>query len=261
MKTYKELNALRALVIRDFSARFKGSVLGFFWCIINPLFLLVVYTLVFSKIFEIRWDLPSSNSTVNFSIMLFSGLMVFNLISEVLTRSATAITQNKVFIKQMIFPVKILPVVCIITAFINFLISFTVWLAFYFYFHGFPPLTILFLPLLIVPLLLLSIGISFFLSAFTVFVRDAGQFSYLLSTILLFTSPIFYQASMVPENLQFFLALNPLTTIIEGFRDVSVFGKFLEIRPYFIAIAFSALVAVFGFSFFSFTSKRFPNYL
>lgn len=253
------VHTLLMLVKRDFQERYKGSILGLFWAVLHPLLLLIIYTIVFSQIFKLRWAGVSETSQFDFSIILFSGLMLFNVLAEVLGRSTSAINSNANFVKKMVFPISLLPLICVASALINFCFSFMIWFIFVIIVKALPNLNSLLLPIVILPIIILAVGLSYFLSALTVFFRDLGQITGISTTALLFLSPIFYDRDMVPQHLQTVLSLNPLTKIIENFRQLMIWGETPRlpdlIAPYIVGI----FIFVIGFLCFSFLKSKFAD--
>lgn len=249
-----------ALIKREVIGRYRGSVLGILWSFFNPVLMLTVYTLVFSVVFKARWN-AGSDSKTEFAMVLFAGLIVFNLFAECFIRAPSLILSNINYVKKVVFPLEILPWVALGSAMFHALISLGVWLVAYFILFGAPHGTVLLLPLVILPLLLFILGVTWGLSALGVYLRDISQFVGIINTILLFMSPIFYPASALPEKFRNLLLLNPLTPAIEMTRDVLFWGKGpdLIILPAYYLVA--VIVAWFGFAWFQKTRKGFADVL
>ena len=253
------LHTLNLLVKRDFQERYKGSLLGLIWAIINPLMLLAIYTIVFSQVFKLRWGGNPTSSQFDFSITLFCGLMVFNVFAEVFGRSTIAISSHANYVRKMVFPLTLLPLICVVTALINFGLSFIVWFVFFLFVNGLPSVNSLLLPVVFIPLIIGGVGVSYLLSSMNVFYRDLSQLTGIATTALLFLSPIFYERSMVPFYLQNILAINPLTKIIENFRDVMIWGKTPSALDLGIPVLLSLIIFALGFSCFSRLKSRFAD--
>lgn len=245
---------------REVLGRYRGSAFGLLWSFFNPLFMLAVYTVVFSVVFKARWN-TGSDSKTEFALVLFAGLIVFNLFSECISRAPGIILGNANYVKKVVFPLEILPVVTLLSALFHGLISLGVWLLAYLVFFGLPHATVLYLPLVIVPLFLLIMGLSWALSSLGVYLRDVSQFIGIVTTVLMFLSPIFYPASALPENYRRLLYLNPLTAVIEQTRDVLFWGKNPDFSMLSIYWLVSALVAWLGFAWFQKTRKGFADVL
>ncbi len=263
-KGFSELKAkkdlLGNLIARDIRSRYKGSVLGLAWAVLTPMMMLVVYTFVFSVVFKARWH-GGSGSKTEFALLLFSGLVIFNIFSECINRSPSIIVSNPNFVKKVVFPVELLPVVILGTSLFQGMMSFIVWLIFYMVFFGIPQPTILLLPFVIIPMILFTLGFSWILASFSVYIRDIIQIVGVVTTILLFLSPVFYSVSMLPESFQIIMRLNPLTTIIEQARDVMIWGQMFDVKIYLIQLLVSLLICILGYSIFNNTKKGFADVL
>jgi len=246
------------LVEREFVARYRGFVLGVLWYLIVPVLTLAMYTLVFTKIFPARW---AGTGTMSFALLFFVGLIIFTVFMETVNRCVGLMKENQNYIKKVVFPVEVLPVVVIIVAMINAMISSVAALGMYWLIFGVPPLTALLLPLMILPLILFSLGFGFFLSSLGVFIRDIGQIVTLMSTFLLFLSPIFYPLSVVPAVLRPYIYLNPLTSILEQTRGVLFRAELPDWTQYSISLTASLLIVWFGYAWFMKTKKAFADVL
>lgn len=249
---------IKTLAKREVVGRYRGSVLGIMWSFLNPVLMLAVYTFVFSVVFKARWS-TNSDSKTEFALVLFAGLLVFNLFAECVNRSPTLIISNTNYVKKVVFPLEILPWVTLGTAFFHMLISFFVWLIFYFFFFGQPHPTILLIPFIMLPLVLLTLGISWFLASLGVFLRDVAQIVGIMTTTLMFLSPIFYPLSSLPEKYQRILFLNPLTLIIEQTRSVLIWGQTPVLDVLCLYTFLTASVAWMGFAWFQKTRKGFAD--
>ncbi|MEV5117285.1 ABC transporter permease [Stenotrophomonas indicatrix] len=212
------------LTRREVSGRYKGSVLGLFWSFVNPLLMLSVYTLFFSVILKVRWgDQPQRQS--DFAILLFVGLILHGFIAECINRAPGLITGNVNYVKKVVFPIGILPIVSCSSALFHWFISLSVLaLALVFVGNGVPATFPLIL-VVMVPLVLYALGISWMLASVGVYLRDVNQVVGVFSQILLFISPVFFPVTKIPEYIRPLFLANPLTTIIEQARAVAVFGQ------------------------------------
>lgn len=248
---------------REILSRYKGSFLGLLWSLITPIMMLAIYTFVFSIVFKVRLDHENNiyDDKTSFAILLFVGLIIYNLFSECLSRAPGLILTNVNFVKKVVFPLEILPLVSLGSALFHAGISFLVLVAFLFITNHAPHWTSIFLPLIILPLLLLTTGLSWLLASIGVFVRDIGQFIGLLLTMMLFMSPIFYPASALPESVRDYLFLNPLTFIIEQSRSVMLAGNFPDWGGLIIYYMIAIFTAWFGLWWFEKTRKGFADVL
>lgn len=212
------------LTEREVLGRYRGSLLGLAWSFLNPIAMLAVYTFVFSQVFKIRWGTLENTGPAGFAINLFAGLIVFNLFAEVAQRSPSLVLVNPNYVKKVIFPLEILSVVALAGASFHAAISLTALFAVELLAMHHLPWTALWLPLVWLPLVLGCLAMSWFLSAFGVFIRDIGQLVGLLVSMLMFLSPIFYPVSALPNHLRSLLLLNPLAHVIEQTRRVIVVG-------------------------------------
>lgn len=246
------------LAARDVAGRYRGSVGGILWSLFNPLLLLVVYTFVFSIVFNARWESAQENRA-EFALVLFAGLIVFNLFAECVNRAPAVILSHTIYVKKIVFPLEILPWVLVGSALFHAAMSFAVWLAFSLVVFGLPPASIVLFPLVVVPAMLLTAGFSWILASLGVYLRDTSQVIGIVTTAMLFLSPILYPISAVPQAYQRLLYLNPLTFAIEAGRDLLIWGTIPDWRLMTAYLAFSWLVAWTGFSWFQKTRRGFAD--
>jgi len=257
---YRNRRLIVDLIKREVVGRYKGSTLGLLWSFFNPVLMLAVYTFLFSVVFKARW-LGGSDSKVEFALILFSGLLMFNLFSEVLNRAPGLILNNANYVKKVIFPLEILPVVTLGAAAFHMLVSLAVWLIFFLVFFNVPSWTALQVILIFVPLALMTLGLAWLLASLGVYLRDVGQVIGLVTTVLMFLSPVFYPVAALPEKFRAIMYLNPLTYIIEDTRNVMIWGKSLDWFHWGSLTALSALIAWLGFAWFQKTRKGFADVL
>lgn len=257
---FRNSGLIYAMAKREVIGRYRGSVMGILWSFFNPVFMLTVYTFVFSVIFKARWS-TNSGSKTEFALILFAGLIVFNLFAECINKAPGLILSNVNYVKKVVFPLEILPWVSLGAVLFHFLISLGVWLIAYLVFFGLPHITILLFPLVMLPLLLFTMGLSWALASLGVYLRDASQFIGLVTTVLMFLSPIFYPITAVPQKYRQLVLLNPLASAVEQARDVLFWGK----SPHWTALAVymvgALLTAWGGFAWFQKTRKGFADVL
>lgn len=227
---------------REITGRYRGSMGGLVWSLITPMLMLSVYTIVFSGIFKARWSADAA-SPLDYALQLFVGLIIHGLAAECLNRAPGVIVANVSYVKRVVFPLDILPVVNLLSALFHAAISLAVLLVFFFLVEHRMPLSILWLPVVLLPYLVMLAGLSWFLAALGVYLRDIAHITGLLTMILMFLSPIFYPVSMLPERFHVFFHLNPLTLIIEQARVVTLGGA----MPNVPALALYGLLAA-GFA-------------
>jgi lipopolysaccharide transport system permease protein len=257
---WRSRSLIHASAKREVVGRYRGSALGLLWSFFNPLFMLTVYTFVFSEIFKARWNAGSESKT-EFALVLFAGLIVFNLFAECINRAPSLILSNPNYVKKVVFPLEILPFVGLLSALYHAVISLGVWLIAYAIFFGTPQPTTLILPLIILPFGMFIMGLSWALASLGVFLRDVSQFIGVIVATLMFMSPIFYPASTLPESYRHILYLNPLTPVIEMTRDVLYWGKFPDIKMLSIYFVATGIIAWLGFAWFQKTRKGFADVL
>lgn len=259
---WRNRSLIYALSKREVVGRYRGSYFGILWSFFNPLLMLTVYTFVFSEIFKSRWN-SQSDSKAEFAVVLFAGLLIFNIFSECLSQAPKLILNNANYVKKVVFPLEILPWVNLYSALFHGLISLIVWLLAYVIFFGIPHLSIFYLPLVILPFCLMIIGLSWMLASLGVYLRDIGQLIGVLITALMFLSPIFYSMTTLPIQYQNLMMFNPLTIPVQHMRDFLYWG----IEPGFavMQLAIYSLVALLvsclGFFWFQKTRKGFADVL
>ncbi|WP_297324717.1 ABC transporter permease [Nitrosomonas sp.] len=251
------------MIKREVIGRYRGSFLGLLWSFINPILMLTVYTFVFSVVFKVRLDQETGiyDDKFAFALLLFAGLIIFNLFSECVSRAPGLILTNVNYVKKIIFPLEILPWVALGSALFHAGISFLVLLTFLLIINHPIHWMLIYLPIIIFPFLLLIMGLSWLLASIGVFVRDIGQFIGLILTVLLFMSPIFYPASALPESVRDYLFLNPLTFIIEQTRGVILHGQSPDWLGLTIYYLIALPVAWIGLMWFEKTRKGFADVL
>lgn len=246
------------LAKREIEARYRGSFLGIFWSLLVPILLLGVYTFVFSVIFQSRWDRPVESKS-EFALILFAGLILFNIFSECINRAPALMLSYVTYIKKVVFPLEILPWVLILTALFNALISFLVLMLGYLFFIGIPSIKLLILPIFLLPLILLTLGLSLFLSSLGVYLRDLQQVIGVFTMILMFLSPLFYPISAIPESYRQIILLNPLCSLIEDFRGILFWDTWPGLTHWLIQLVISFLISWSGYFWFIKTKKGFAD--
>ena len=248
---------LGQLIKRDVLLRYRGAMFGVLWIFFSPLIMLTIFAFIFGHIFQARW--PQQESGIPFWLLLYSGLIAFNVFAETISRAPTSVRGYPSFVKKIIFPVNILPVVplgaALVHAGFNFLIL-IVALALIGHLHA----EIFLFPLLIAPLVLLALGLSWFLAAWGVFVKDMTQIVPVFVQMLMFLSPVFYPVSAVPEALRPFYQYNPLGAVIETSR-ATVTGQPVEWGAWGLAFCFCLVTAILGYAFFQHSRDEFADAL
>lgn len=237
------------LTRRDVLGRYRGSYLGLAWSLLSPLLMLGVYTVVFGIVFKARWMASTSGSVAEFGVVLFTGLFVFALFSECVNRAPSLVLNRANFVKRVVFPLEILPWVALASSLFHAVITLLVLLMAGFLVYGSVPATSPLIVIVLLPLVLFTLGISWMLAAVGVYVRDVAQTVGVITAALMFLSPVFYPVAAVPPGMRSFMAFNPLTIIIEQARDVLIWGKapdYWALTPYLagsLVVAWLGLVA------------------
>ena len=246
---------------REVVGRYKGSVLGLLWSFLNPVFMLTVYTFVFSVVFKARWGVDGNDSKTQFAVVLFVGMIVHGLFAEVANRAPSLILANVNYVKKVIFPLEILPVITMCAALFHGLVSLAVLLVAFFIFNHSLQWTVIFIPLVLLPLVILTLGCAWMLASLGVFIRDVGQTIGIVTTVMMFLSPVFFPVTSLPEVYRPLIMANPLTFIIEQAREVLILGHL----PNWIGLGIYAVVATVvawvGYVWFQKTRKGFADVL
>lgn len=247
------------LTKREIDAKYKGSVLGLLWTFITPLAMLVIFSFVFGEIFQAKWPGNGDMSKTEFSVNLFIGLSYFWFFADVLVRAPVLFTSVPNFVKKVVFPLEVLPVVSILACLFQLIIYILITLAASIIVLGKLSLWMLVIPLLIFITLPLLLGITLLLGAAGVFFRDIAAVVSVAVSLLMFLSPVFYPVEAVPANAQWLFALNPLTLIIESMRSITLLDRapnFYDLGVYFIV---GVVVLWAGYSFFNATKRGFAD--
>jgi len=255
---------LRQLVKREVLGRYRGSFLGTAWSFFNPLLMLSVYTFVFTSVMKVRWAGTGSSGAVdkvNFAILAFVGLAVHGFFAECLNKAPGLIISNVNFVKKVVFPLEALVWVLVGSALFHLAISMVVLLVAQIVLGVGVPWTALLFPLVFLPLALLMTGVSWLLASSGVYLRDISQVTGVLSSIMLFLSPVFYPVASLPLWVQPWAALNPLTYVIEDGRNVLVFGRWPMFTQWGAWMAVGLAVTLLGYAYFQKTRKGFADVL
>lgn len=248
------------LARREIAARYRGSMLGVLWALLNPLVLLAVYTFVFGTVFRMRWN-TGAETTSQFASIVFAGMIVHGFFAECVQRAPGLILGNPNYVKKVVFPLATLVWPSLLAALFQMAVSFVVLLLFLaFGTAGIHP-TVVLAPLVLAPLVLVTLGVSWFVAAVGVYLRDIGHTVGLIVTLLLFLSPVFYPLSAVPERFRPIVEANFLTFIIEQFRLVTLEGRAPDWAGLSIYAAAGIVVAWAGLYWFERSRKGFADVL
>ncbi|WP_266183418.1 ABC transporter permease [Dyella humicola] len=214
----------KELAKRDVLGRYKGASFGLLWSLISPFLMLLVYSFAFGFVMKARWP-QAENGQTHYSIILFVGLIVHGFFAECLSRSPHLVTGNVNFVKRVIFPLEILPWPMVMSALFHAVMNFLVFLVLHLALDHTLAWTTLLLPLVMLPLVIFALGMSWFLAALGVYLRDIGQITGVIATAMLFTSTAMFPIEALPPAYRWPLRLNPLTFIIDQARDVTLWGR------------------------------------
>lgn len=248
---------LGQLIKRDVLLRYRGAMFGVVWIFLSPLLMLAIFAFVFGQIFQTRW--PQQDGGPPFWLLLYSGLITFNIFAETVSRAPGSVRGYPSFVKKIIFPLHILPIVplgaALVHAAFNFLIL-VVALTWTGNLHS----QILLFPLLLVPVLLLALGISWFVGAWGVYIKDMTQIVPVFVQMLMFLSPVFYPISVVPVALRPIYLYNPLGAVIETTRS-AVIGQSIEWGAWSVVFCFCVAGSILGYAFFEHSREEFADAL
>lgn len=249
------------LARREVQSRYRGSWLGLLWSLLNPLLMLALYTFVFSVVFEARWSDATPQSSVDFALSLFSGMIAFSLFAETVSSAPSLVLGNANYVKKVVFPLEVLPLARFLSCLVQGGMSLLVLLVAMLVCRGGLPWTLVFLPVVLLPLALLSLGLALFLASLGVFIRDIGNLVNVGVSMLMFLSPVFYPLSRLPESYQPILALNPLAPLVVNFRRVTLEGLPPDWPSWCLVSLFSLLVGMAGYTWFVRSKNAFADVL
>lgn len=254
---WQQRHLLQLMVKRDCLGRYKGSLLGLLWPLVNPFGHLLLYTFLFSVVLKVKFG--TSGSTSNFALYLMAGLLPWGAFAEALAHSSTVVLEHPNLVKKVVFPLQILPLVTVLSALVTEGIAFTILLAgVLFYSHGLP-ISILYLPLIVLSQVLLTSGIAWLVASLSVYIRDIRHLMALSLSAWMYGTPIVYPATALPENIQFVLWLNPMAGIVLDYRRVVLEGLAPDWQHYGTYTTMALVVCIIGFKFFEGTKKSFAD--
>lgn len=232
---------------RDVSQRYKSTILGLMWPIVLPLVMLAVYTFIFGIVFKARWGMTPSENHFQFAVTLFCGLVMYNVFSETLGSATNIIVSNPNYVRKVVFPLEILPVVSMAAAMFHAFLGFCIMLVGAVFSVGMPSWTILYFPLVLVTLCSLTLALAWFLAALGVFIRDISQWVTLLVQIMIYATPVFYPLDIVPEKYKWILLLNPLTQIVIDARRTILWHMPPDWGPWAVTTAVTLILMQLGY--------------
>lgn len=248
-------------VQREIGARYRGSWLGLLWSFLYPLLLLTLFTFVFGVIFQARWPQRSSGRLSEFAVVLFCGMVVLTLFGECLVRAPAMMVNATNYVKRVVFPLEILPVVSLGSALFHGLVSLAVLVAAHVVVSRTLHPTLLLVPLVVIPLVFLILGLTWMVASLGVFFRDLGHVMGLLVQGLTFLTPVFYPIEAVPESVRPLMRLNPLTPIVEDMRRVVLWGAAPDWGSLAVWTLVNAALMMAGYAWFMKTKRAFADVL
>ncbi len=249
---YREM--IVSLVQQDLRSRYKGSVLGFLWTFLNPLFQLVVYTLVFSVIMRAGIE--------DYYLFMFVAFVPWLFFSSCINGGARAILDKKDLIKKIYFPRLVLPISYVTSNFINMILSFVVVFgAIAISGKGINGIALLFLPLVMIIEYLMALGITVLLSGLTVYFRDLEYIFGIVTMAWMYITPVLYSADMVPEKYKFIFHINPMTSIIVSYRQILYYKEIPVVSDLIISFIEALVILVIGWLVFNKVEKKFVEEL
>ena len=252
-KLYDYREMLKTSIKKDIGGKYKNSFLGVLWSFVNPLLQIIVYAIIFPLI--MKNDIP------NYVVFMVCGLIPWNYFSSVINRSSFTMIENGNIIKKVYFPREILPISVVTSETVTFLISSILILLFTFGYGLEITINIIFYPLVLLVQYIMLLGISLIVSSVTVYFRDLQHFIGVLLQLFFYATPIVYAVDVIPVNFQWILKFNPMTYIIEGYRDIFWGQTSPDISTLLIVLAIGIVLCIVGYLIFNKLQKRFAEEL
>jgi lipopolysaccharide transport system permease protein len=256
---WRHRDLLRQFTRREIEGRYRGSFLGLFWSFINPLMLLLIYTFVFGVVFQARWPQSRTANLQEYALVLFCGITTFNIFSECIGRAPGLIIGVPNYVKKVVFPLETLPVAVLGAALFHALVSLVILLVANLLITGTLHWTLVLLPIVALPLIFLSLGLTWFLASLGVFVRDVNYVIALIVQMLFFTSAIFYAPESLPEPFRSLLGFNPMVAIVENMRRVILWGTLPDWSDLALWLLVTGALMLLGYAWFMKTKKAFAD--
>lgn len=258
---WRNRSLLFMLTKRNVDARYKGSVLGLIWCFVQPLLMIAVYTIVFGKFFHTSWPGEIGKNQWSYPVLVLCGMSTFSIFSESVSVCCSEITGNPNYVKKVIFPLELLPLSRVLSVVLLNLAWFILLFFGASFLLGKISFTMLLLPIMLIPLTLFTLGVSFFLSSLSVYLRDTQYLIGVLIQILFFLTPIFYSLEGIDERAAKILSISPLAYVIESIRAVFIFGEAPNWIQFGMVTLTCLVVMQLGFVWFEKTKKGFADVL
>jgi lipopolysaccharide transport system permease protein len=242
---------------RDLLGRYKGSALGIAWAVLTPVVMIAIFTFIFAGIFGARFG--AGDSHWDYALYLFCGLLPWSMFQETVQQSSSTIVTNANLVKRVVFPLETLPAAQAFAALGNQLFATIALLIATIFIRQSLQLTALWLPVLLIPQLLLTLGAAWLIASLGVFLRDIAQGITLLLMAWMYLTPIIYPESIVPERFRWFIAINPFTSLVRSYRRVFLDGLAPDWHGLLYFTAVALVVFVFGYWWFARTRKNFAD--
>ncbi|MBL8173007.1 MAG: ABC transporter permease [Acidobacteria bacterium] len=250
---------IRSLVKRDLTSRYKGSVMGLGWTILTPAVQIVIFTVIFSGIFSAKFG--DQGGHLRFAVYLLCGMLPWIAFSDGVLRSTTTLTDNVNLVRRVVFPLEALPVNLALSALVQQLLGTVVLLAATLLMQQTLHLTAFWLPVLLIPQLLATIGLGWLMASLGVFIRDMAQVNQLALQACMYLTPILYPESLVPPNYRRLVDWNPMAPLIRSYRQILLEGQPPDWRGLVVTVVFGLVCFGFGYWWFERTKKAFADVL
>lgn len=254
---WRNRGLLRSMIRRDIMARYRGSFGDIFWTVLNPVLLMVTYFFVFGIVLDSRFG-PDQSRT-GFALYFLAGMLPWLPFAEAIGRAPNAMMEHRTFIKKLVFPVEILPVTQVVAALVTEVFALGVFIIGLFVIRGDIPTHVIWLPVLLIPQVLFTLGTAWFLSALGVFVRDLGQVIGFLLTLWFFITPICYPEQSLPKEIAPILMKNPMYVLVRSYRDLLLEDQLPVWRSVWKLWALAAFVFFAGHAWFYKLRKSFAD--
>lgn len=248
---------MRSMVRRDILGRYRGSFGGWFWTVLNPLLLMSTYFFVFGIVLKSRF--PDDPRPAAFALYLLAGMLPWLAFSEAAGRAPVNMLEHRQFIKKLRFPIETLPVNIMLSGLVSEAFGLLIFVVGLLFFRGSIPITALWLPVLIIPQMLFTAGLCWFLAALGVFVRDLAQINGFLLTLWFFLTPICYVEAGIPESARAILSKNPIYVLVSGYRSIFFYGHAPAWGPLWKLWVLAAVVFIAGHAWFYKLRKSFAD--
>ncbi|HEX4948721.1 MAG TPA: ABC transporter permease [Blastocatellia bacterium] len=250
---------IRSMIQRELSSRYKGSLMGLGWAIISPAVMIVIFTIIFSGIFSARFGNTSGH--LSFAVYLFCGLLPWMAFSDSVLRATNALLENINLVKRVVFPIEALPVNLALAGVVTQLLGTVVLLIAHLILAQQLHVTVLWLPVLLIPQLLMTLGLGWLMASLGVFLRDMPQINQLVLMAWMYLTPIFFPENLVPPQFQWLIRYNPMAPLIRSYRRALLEGQSPDWRGLSFTLAFAVLCFVVGYWWFQRTKKAFADLL